>query len=272
MWMEPETFCHCCWWSELLWRKCSQQLKLSQSSWFSQEECLSTMANNSSIPQACLEKPPLAIEVIKRKWPTYCPLIVFPYQLHRDNTSSLRNVGLCLCGPDACLLFFSLFKDITICRQVKINHSNLLMPNGTDVHRCGCSAAGVTKRQQEAACVLPFLKISFLNIYTHMSWYSNPKPSLPLLPLRDGYLWFFPLHYAQLHVLHLPGAVPGAVCLHLQKAALPQEDHHHLDNRRGTGKHSAYSCAAKLSHRYTCRLWHKGPWNTTWNLTQKKPA
>lgn len=48
-----------------------------------------------------------------------------------------------------------------------------------------------------------------------------------------------PVLHAHLHVVRLPAAVPGAMRLYLQKTALPQEDHYHLDKWRSTSKHSA---------------------------------
>lgn len=62
--------------------------------------------------------------------------------------------------------------------------------------------------------------------------------SVSSCPSRDGCVQFQPVHHAQLHVLHFPAALPGAVRLHLHKKFLPQEDHHHLDKRRSTSKNS----------------------------------
>lgn len=52
------------------------------SGWFCQKEQLRAMeqALNSTIHPACLQEPPLAIDVIKRKCPRSCLLIMFPYQ------------------------------------------------------------------------------------------------------------------------------------------------------------------------------------------------
>ena len=45
---------------------------------------------------------------------------------------------------------------------------------------------------------------------------------------RAGGVWHRPLLHADPHVSDVPAALSGAVCVHLQEAALPQEDHAHV--------------------------------------------
>ena len=55
-------------------------------------------------------------------------------------------------------------------------------------------------------------------------------------PDRAGCVWHRPLLHADPHVGRFPAAVPGAVCVHLQEAALPQEDHPDVGQWSGARK------------------------------------
>lgn len=59
-------------------------------------------------------------------------------------------------------------------------------------------------------------------------------------PGRSGRVWRLPVRHADLHGVGEPAAVPGAVCVHLQEAALPQEDHHHVGQRSRARKSPAH--------------------------------
>jgi len=59
-------------------------------------------------------------------------------------------------------------------------------------------------------------------------------------PGRSGRVWRLPVRHADLHGVGEPAAVPGAVCVHLQEAAPPQEDHHHVGQRSRARKSPAH--------------------------------
>lgn len=145
-------------------------------------------ALNITIHPACLQEPPLAMHVIRRKWPTSRWLIVFPYQAARNNNGWVSRV------PAQSLPAPSVFWDVV------------------------------------SFWAIPITTTLLLNMYVETQHCVSPCPS------RDGCVQFQPVHHAQLHVLHIPAALPGAVRLHLQEKLLPQEDHHHLDQRRSTSK------------------------------------
>lgn len=162
-------------------------------------------ALNSTIHPACLQEPPLAIEVIKRKWPRSCSLIMFPYQaakwqqrFTRSSSWASGMVGL-------------------------ISFGNRTKYSLTHEKSNVCSLWGYSNVHNT-----PVRALLCSNLSAHLSL---------RCPNRDGCLQFQPVHHAHLHVLPVPAAVPGAVRLHLQEAVLPQEDHHHLDKRRSTSKH-----------------------------------
>lgn len=152
-------------------------------------------APNNTIHPACLQEPPLAMDVIRRKWPTSRWLIGFPYQAARDNNSSVSRVA-----PQSL--------------PMSLQYSGILFLLG----RCLKLQIPVTATVK--------------HVFVTQTLFVSSYPS------RDGCVQFQPVHHAQLHVLHFPAALPGAVRLHLHKKLLPQEDHHHLDKRRSTSKNS----------------------------------